>query len=102
VFQISNLKRMRTDPNYQELRELHAENNQIVSMHEIEASNFIKNFQVLDIRGNRLTEVSLRLHYILYCMIKITESTATCLRLLSSVRIMLLPHYHITKLKIRR
>jgi len=48
---------MRTDPNYQELRELHAENNQIVSMHEIEASNFIKNFQVLDIRGNRLTGI---------------------------------------------
>jgi hypothetical protein len=54
---ISNLKRIRTDPNYEELRELHAENNQIVSMHEIEASNFIKNFQVLNIRGNRLTEI---------------------------------------------
>jgi Leucine-rich repeat (LRR) protein len=62
VFQISNLKRIRTDPNYKELRELHAENNQIGSMHEIEASNFLKNFQVLDIRGNRLTEVSLGLH----------------------------------------
>ncbi|KDR22774.1 protein halfway isoform X2 [Zootermopsis nevadensis] len=54
---ITNLKRIRIDPNYQELRELHAENNQIVSMHEIEASNFIKNFQVLDIRANKLTEI---------------------------------------------
>lgn len=54
---ILNLKRIRTDPNYQELRELHAENNQIVSMHEIEASTFIKKFQVLDVRGNRLTEI---------------------------------------------
>ncbi|XP_023717915.1 protein halfway isoform X3 [Cryptotermes secundus] len=54
---ITNLKRIRTDPNYQELRELHAENNQIVSLHEIEASNFIKNFQVLDIRANKLTEI---------------------------------------------
>jgi hypothetical protein len=31
-------------------------------MHEIEASSFIKNFQVLDIRANRLTEVSLSFH----------------------------------------
>ena len=30
-------------------------------MQEIEASNFIKKFQVLDVRGNRLTEVSLKL-----------------------------------------
>lgn len=65
TFQITNLKRIRTDPNYQELRELHAENNQIVSMHEIEASNFIKNFQVLDIRANRLTEVRFKLYQVL-------------------------------------
>lgn len=54
---ISHLRRIRTDPNYQELRELHAENNQIASVLEIEASNFIKNFQVLDIRANRLTQI---------------------------------------------
>jgi hypothetical protein len=65
MFQITNLKRIRTDPNYQELRELHAENNQIVSMHEIEASNFIKNFQVLDIRANRLTEVRFKFYQVL-------------------------------------
>jgi hypothetical protein len=65
MFQITNLKRIRTDPNYQELRELHAENNQIVSLHEIEASNFIKNFQMLDIRANRLTEVRFRFYQVL-------------------------------------
>jgi Leucine-rich repeat (LRR) protein len=62
VFQISNLRRIKTDINYKELRELYAENNQIVSVSEIEASEFIKNFHVLDIRGNKLTGVSLRLH----------------------------------------
>jgi hypothetical protein len=34
-------------------------------MHEIEASNFIKNFQVLDIRANRLTEVRFKLYQVL-------------------------------------
>lgn len=74
VFQITNLKRIRTDPNYQELRELHAENNHIVSMHEIEASNFIKNFQVLDIRANRLTEVRLKFFNYLILLLLISSS----------------------------
>ncbi|XP_069690481.1 protein halfway isoform X3 [Periplaneta americana] len=54
---ITSLKRFKTDANYSEIKELYAENNQIMSLQEIEASEFLKHFQILDIRGNKLTEI---------------------------------------------
>ncbi|KAJ9601571.1 hypothetical protein L9F63_000314 [Diploptera punctata] len=55
--EITNLKRIKTDPNYNDLLQLYAQNNQISSLQDIEGSDFIKKFQYLDIRDNKLNEI---------------------------------------------
>lgn len=56
--QISALDLLNSDPTYQGLRELAADNNQITSILPLEGSRFINNFLALSLRNNKIKSVS--------------------------------------------
>ncbi|KAJ3629863.1 hypothetical protein MTP99_014228 [Tenebrio molitor] len=51
---ITTLELFSSDPTYQNLRELYADNNQITSILPLEGSQFLSNFVILSLRNNKL------------------------------------------------
>lgn len=60
LFQIRELGRhFHNNPTYQTIVKLYADNNRIESMHDLEGTKFMDNFQKLHLRNNTISRVNL-------------------------------------------